>query len=165
MWLIDPVDGEGLDELLAPHGEVAGVLQLVDRHPRDCAALAERHGVPHLRLPFDGIPGTPFTVVPVVDRRGWREVALWWPRERILVVTESLGAARYFLPRGRRVGIHPLIRLRPPHVLGAHDPVRLLLGHGEPLQGPDLGDEVRAALDASRRDIPRMALGALRRSG
>ena len=28
-------------------GEIAGVLQLLDRHNRDCAPLAERFGVPH----------------------------------------------------------------------------------------------------------------------
>ena len=44
---------------------LAGVLQLLDRHDRDCAALAERFGVPHLKVP-DEVPGTPFEAIPVV---------------------------------------------------------------------------------------------------
>ena len=43
VWLIDPVNGDGLEERLARLGEVRGVLQLIDRHPRDCAALARRN--------------------------------------------------------------------------------------------------------------------------
>ena len=59
VWLVDPVDGEGLADILAPLGEVRGVLQLLDRHPRDCAALASRFGVPHHVTPADGVPGAP----------------------------------------------------------------------------------------------------------
>src|SRR5687767_15936561 len=51
VWLIDPVDvPEAVDRALAL-GELAAVLQLLDRHPRACATLAERYRVPHLRLP------------------------------------------------------------------------------------------------------------------
>lgn len=41
VWLVDPLDGPevGAAEAL---GEPAGVLQLLDRHDRDCAAIAAR---------------------------------------------------------------------------------------------------------------------------
>jgi hypothetical protein len=60
VWLVDPVDVAGLDALLAPLGTVRGVLQLLDRHARDCAALARRHGAPHIVTPPAGCRGRPF---------------------------------------------------------------------------------------------------------
>ena len=166
VWLVDPVDGDGLDELLAPLGAVRGVLQLLDRHSRDCAALAERFGVPHLSVPFAAIDGSPFTVVPVVGRRWWREVALWWPQRRTLVVAEALGTAPYYLSGSGPVGIHPMMRLTPPRVLGALDLQHLLLGHGAPRSGAEVAGAIRRALGRSRRDIPSVVKGmvATRRS-
>ena len=62
VWFVDPVDvPEAVDQALEL-GEPAGVIQLLDRHPRDNEALAERFGVPHLRLP-DAVPDSPFEVV------------------------------------------------------------------------------------------------------
>src|SRR6056297_397306 len=45
VWLVDPVDAEGLDDLAAEFGDVAGVVVLLDRHKRDAAAIASRHDV------------------------------------------------------------------------------------------------------------------------
>jgi NAD-dependent oxidoreductase involved in siderophore biosynthesis len=65
VWLVDPVDHpEALDRAVAL-GTPAGVLQLLDRHGRDCAALATRLGVPHLINP-DQVPGSPFAALPVL---------------------------------------------------------------------------------------------------
>src|SRR6188472_990482 len=77
VWLIDPVDEPEAMERAAALGTPAGVLQLLDRHNRDCAAIAERLGVPHLRVP-DAVPGSPFEAIPVVRVPRWRETALWW---------------------------------------------------------------------------------------
>ena len=154
VWLVDPVDGDGVTDLIAPLGPVRGVVQLLDRHPRDCAALAARHGVAHLRVPFGAVAGSPFEVVAVVDRPWWREVALWWRARRALVVAESLGTAPYFLARGARIGVHPLMRLTPPRALRRLDPLHLLPGHGAPESGEHVSDAIRAALGHSRRDIP-----------
>jgi len=64
VWLVDPVDWpEAIDRVLML-GEPAGVLQLVDRHNRDCAAIADRLGIPRLVAP-DEVPGSPFRCVPV----------------------------------------------------------------------------------------------------
>ncbi|MBJ7454602.1 MAG: hypothetical protein JHC74_00945 [Thermoleophilia bacterium] len=158
VWLIDPVDGDGLEELIAPLGTVRGVLQLLDRHPRDGAALAERHGVPLLVVPENGVPGSPFTVLPVAGRRWWHEVALWWPEHRALVVPEALGTAPYYLAPGALVGVHPMMRMTPPAVLDGLDPQHLLPGHGAPVSGEATAGAVHDAISRSRRDIP----GALR---
>ena len=156
VWLVDPVDGEGLDELIAPLGPVRGVLQLLDRHARDGAALAARHRVPLLTVPFAEVEGAPFEAVPVVERPWWRETALWWPEHRVLVVPEALGTAPYYLAPGALVGVHPMLRLLPPRVLGGFAPLHLLPGHGPPVSGPGVAGAVGAALERSRRDIPRV---------
>jgi hypothetical protein len=154
VWLVDPVDGDGLEEMIAPLGTVRGVLQLLDRHPRDGAAIAERHGVPLLQVPLTGMPDSPFTVIAVAGRPWWREAALWWPRHRALVVPEALGTAPYYLAPGATVGVHPLLRLLPPRVLDGRDPLHLLPGHGAPLSGDGVAAAVHDALRRSRREIP-----------
>ncbi len=122
VWLVDPVDGEGLDEAIAGLGEVRGVLQLLDRHPRDCAALAARFGAPLLRTPFARVAGAPFEAVAVMRRRGWDETALWWPEHAVLAVAESLGTAPYYRAPGEPLGVHPLLRLTPPRTAGGLRP-------------------------------------------
>src|SRR5437764_1501359 len=74
--LIDPPDRNGLAERVRGAGEPAGVIQLLDRHHRDCAELAARLGVPHHVVPRAGVG--PFAFVPIRDGRFWHEVALWW---------------------------------------------------------------------------------------
>jgi hypothetical protein len=163
-WLVDPVDGEGLDDLIAPLGPVRGVIQLLDRHARDGAALAKRFEVPHLVVPVRGIPGSPFTVLPVGEHRWWREIALWWPAHRALVVPEALGTAPYYTAPGAIVGIHPMLRPFPPKILDVA-PRHLLPGHGAPLSGDGVAGAVHDALARSRRDIPGVLAGMLARRG
>ena len=162
VWLIDPVDAEGLADHIAGLGPVRGVIQLLDRHPRDGAALAARHGVPLHELPRAAVPGAPFTPIVVADRRWWHEVALWWPERKALVVAEAVGTAPYYLAPGRRIGLHPLMRLTPPRVLSPLDPEHLLPCHGAPVSGSRVADDLHAAIAHSRRDIPGV-LGAMAR--
>ena len=159
VWLIDPVDGDGLEERIAPLGEVRAVLQLLDRHGRDGGALARRHDVPLLATPFDRVAGAPFEPIAVLRRRRWSETALWWPERRALVVAEALGTAPYFPAPGARVGVHPALRLTPPRPLAGFDPEHLLVGHGPPLLGGDVPGAVRSAIERSRREIPRWLAG------
>ena len=159
VWLVDPVDGPGLDDVLAALGRVVGVVQLLDRHGRDGAALAQRHEIPLLRNPLTGVPGSPFVPIPLTQRRRWREVALWWPRHRALAVPEAVGTAPYFPRPGERVGVHPALRLAPPRVLLHADPAVLLPGHGEPLEGAGVAAELHRAIRRARRDIPRWLVG------
>ena len=56
VWVIDPVDAEGVDALLAEFGEVRGVVVTLDRHKRDAADVANRHDVPvYLPAVFEGV--------------------------------------------------------------------------------------------------------------
>ena len=96
-------------------GRPAGVIQLLDRHGRDCAPVSARLGVPIWITPPTAIPGSPFEVVELKRSRLWRESALWWPGQRVLIVAEAVGTARYFRVPGEALGVHPLLR---PALLG-----------------------------------------------
>jgi hypothetical protein len=153
VWLIDPYEDTEALAAVAELGTPAGVLQLLDRHNRDCAPIAQRLGVPLSRLPVDG-SGLPFEVIPLISTRWWREVALWWADERVMVVAEAVGTAPAFA-LGRRAGVHPMLRPVPPRKLSRFQPERLLVGHGDAIEaGADAA--LREALAASRRDIPRL---------
>jgi hypothetical protein len=153
VWLIDPFDDEDALEAAVTLGTPAGVLQLLDRHNRDCEAIATRLAVPLMRLPREA-PDTPFEVVPIISRPGWREVALWWADARALIVAEAIGTAPAFA-LGRRAGVHPLLRLLPPRSqLSGRRPEMLLVGHGEAIES-DAAAALDEALNRSRSDIPR----------
>jgi hypothetical protein len=51
VWLVDPVGWAEAIERAVGLGEPAGVLQLLDRHNRDSAAIAKQLGVPHSSSP------------------------------------------------------------------------------------------------------------------
>jgi hypothetical protein len=155
VWLVDASDFEGLDGRVAALGRPRAVLQLLDRHDRDGAAIADRLGVPLLVMPEE-LPGTPFEVVPVPAMRGWREVALWWPERRTLVVADAVGTAAYYVAPGRRLGVNPVMRLfRPPKALLRFEPEHVLVGHGEGLH-ENATEELRLAVRHARRDLPRV---------
>lgn len=152
VWFVDALDWpEAIDRALGL-GEPAGVVQLLDRHDRDCAALAARFDVPHVVAPRT-VPGSPFTFVDVVNRRFWRESALWWPEARTLVVAEALGTNRFYTGGTAPVGVHVVLRLTPPQALGSFEPVRVLVGHGEGVLR-DATPALREALRSSRRRLP-----------
>jgi hypothetical protein len=116
VWLTDPVDGPGLDERVRELGEPAGVVQLLDRHSRDCAAIAARLGVRlHVVEAPDGIEARQ-----IVYTRFWKEIALWLPEERVLVCADALGSLGYFRARNEPFGVHPLLRLFPPKQAYCH---------------------------------------------
>ncbi len=163
VWLVDPVDVDGLDERVRTLGEPAAVLQLLDRHNRDCAAIASRLGVPHHVVP-ETLPQTPFELVRVVRLPRWHEVALWWPERRVLVCADALGTVGYFTAGGGRAGVHPFLRLsRPPRELASFEPEHLLVGHGEGLHGGEATAELRHALATSRTGLPRWFVDLVRR--
>jgi hypothetical protein len=169
VWLIDPVRDPVAVERATALGEPQAVVQLLDRHNRDCAALAAELEVPHIVTPA-ALNGTPFEVVPVRRWRRWNEVALWWPDERTLVVAEAIGTNPYFAGRAA-AGVHLLMRLSPPRdALGRFEPEHLLVGHGAGLHGPPADEALREALATSRSGllpqlarIPALAVGARRR--
>ncbi len=150
LWLVDPIDGEGLDAALAARGVLAGCVLTIDRHARDAQSIAARHGVavhadealgsmrrrgPLVR--FTGrLGGSGLESIPLPGRgfsRWWRECALRWHDRRVLVVGESIGRAPYFLIGDEVLGLHPLRRTTPPRELAGLGPEILLVGHGDPV--------------------------------
>jgi hypothetical protein len=152
VYLVDPVDAPEALERAAALGEPAAVLQLLDRHGRDCAPLAARLGVPHLKVPR---AAPPFEVVPILSWPTWHEVALWWPAHRALVVPEAIGTTPLFTAGEGDAGVHILLRLFPPGVLRDFEPEHLLVGHGTGVHGPAAAKALQHALDRSRRGLPR----------
>lgn len=156
VWMVDPTDEPSLDEQVRLLGEPAGVIQLIDRHNRACAGVAARFGVPHYRVPFAGVPEAPFEVVPIVRRRWWREIALWWPERRVLVTGDALGTVpHYFALGGEQVGVHPLLRPTPPVVLARYEPEHVLVGHGAGVHAR-AAEAVRDALAHARSRMVRL---------
>lgn len=153
VWLVDPIDWPEAIERALELGEPTGVLQLLDRHGRDCAAIADRLGIPRLVAP-DAVEGSPFACVPLTRNRFWRETALWWPETRTLVVPEALGTNAFYTGSKAPVGVHLLLRLAPPKPLARFDPEHLLVGHGEGLHGAATAEAVRDAIASSRRRLP-----------
>jgi hypothetical protein len=159
VWLIDPLLGDGVEARIQAAGEPAGVIQLLDRHNRNCAELAAKLEIPHHVVP-EGVG--PFEFRRIRRNRRWKEVALWWPRGRVLAFGDALGTADYFRGRGERLGVHPLLRLRPPRrPLAGISPAVILCGHGEGiLDGADR--TLVEALSSSRRRIPSQIASAVR---
>jgi hypothetical protein len=155
LWLVDPVDDGPAVAHAAALGTPVAVLQLLDRHNRDCAAIAVRLGIPHLKLP-DAVPDSPFVLQRVVRTRLWNEVALRWPERGALVVAEALGTAPAFAVGPGPVGVHPMLRLLPPRGLRGAGVRHLLVGHGPPVHGAHAGAAVDEALARARRDVPHL---------
>jgi hypothetical protein len=156
VWLFDVVDVDGLDERVHALGEPAAVVQLLDRHERDCARVAERLGVPLQVTPRDESFTLPLVWIP-----GWHEVGAWLD-ERTLVVADALGTAGYFLAPGERLGVHPLLRVWPPRRLRGLQPEHVLCGHGTGLHGPEAATALDEALRTARRRIPRWLPASIR---
>jgi hypothetical protein len=149
VWLVDPLAWPEAIERAGTLGEIVGVIQLLDRHNRDAAALARRLSVQHLVAPRS-LPGTPFELVEIRRWKRWQEVALWWPEPRVLVAADALGTNPFFTVGDDRIGVHPFLRPTPPRQLARLDPAHVLVGHGEGLHGPGTAEEVRRALSRSR---------------
>ena len=161
VWIIDPIAGDGVDERIGALGEPAGVIQLLNRHTRDSEAFAARLGVP-LHVVPPSLPGTPFEFRPVVRGRWWREVALWWPERRVLACADVLGTIPFFRVGDEPVGVHPILRLRPPRSLRGLGVEHLLVGHGDGLHGDGTAAAVDDALRHARARIPRWLVGVPR---
>jgi hypothetical protein len=163
VWIFDPLAWEPALERISELGRPAGVVQLLDRHERDSAEVAARLGVPHYAVPIHDLPGSGLETIVVVDSRFWRELAAWIPSRRTLVCADALGTAGYFRAGDEPLGVHPLLRLRPPRALARFEPEHVLCGHGAGVHGPNTPAALREALETSRRRLPRTLVGAFRR--
>lgn len=172
VWLFDPVDAPGIDDLFEEFGDVAGVVVGLDRHKRDAAAIAARHGV-SVYVP-DWMAGVVGEIDAPVERFGrrlgdsgfesfvvvdssvpsWQEAGFVRRSDGTMIVPESVGTASFFRAPGETLGVHPMLRPFPPRgSLSGYAPERLLVGHGEGLPtGADR--ELDRALDGARQNIP-----------
>lgn len=171
VWLVDPVDAEGIDDRIEEYGEVAGVVILLDRHKRDAAAFATRHDVSVWVPAFmDGVveeldapterfrhelADTGYVAHTLVDNRMWQEAILYEEDDGVLVVPEAVGTTSYFRAAGESLGVHPMLRLTPPRELDRFTPERVLVGHGPGIH-EDVADTVGDAIDGSRRRAPQL---------
>ena len=156
VWFVDPIEVDDIVDRGAALGEPAGVLQLLDRHNRDCAAVAERLKIEHLKVP-DAVGGSPFEAIKALRFPGWKETALWWPERRVLVVAEILGTHPITNAGTGKVGVHPMLRLRPPNSVRGRGASHLLPGHGAPIH-EDAEAEIERAYSRTRRDIPKATI-------
>lgn len=178
VWVFDPVDAPGVDDLLADLGTVAGVVVGLDRHERDAAALANRHEVPVYVA--DWMTGVAEGLDAPVERFGsqladtgfetfrirdstvppWQEVGFF--DGETLIVPESLGSSSYFRGDRERLGVHPMLRLTPPTAaLSGRDPEHVLVGHGVGVH-ERAAIAVEDALSGSRRKAPGLYAKTLR---
>lgn len=177
VWVIDPVDAAGVDELIGDLGDVAGVVCSLDRHTRDAAAVAARHDVsvfvPEWMSGVEGKVDAPietfghrladsgFRAIPVRNSSvpPWQEVALF--DGETLYVGDAVGTAPYFLTPGERLGVHPMLRLIPPRdAFRGLDPDRIVVGHGTGIH-ENATRVLREALANARRGVPTVYLRAL----
>lgn len=166
LWLLDPVDCAGLDELIdSVDAEPAGVVVCLARHERDAASVARRQDVPVFvpewmtRVTVRGVERRTFGDRLADDVRAirvrdstvppWQEVALLFEESGTLYVPEAVGASDYMVTGRERLGVHPMLRLFPPEVLRGLDPDRIVVGHGEGVH-ENAGRELTRALDGSR---------------
>ncbi|GAA0533200.1 hypothetical protein ABNG02_09680 [Halorubrum ejinorense] len=145
VWVIDPVDADGLDDALGELGDVAGVAVLQDRHTRDAAAVADRHDVAvsvpgwmeltREKLDADAeatgetLAGTDYAVRELTRSDEWEEAVLWNGSTATLVVPETLGTLPAFGAEGDTLGLHPAVE-EAPELLAAWEPEHVLVGHG-----------------------------------
>ncbi|WP_159900951.1 hypothetical protein [Salinirussus salinus] len=177
VYVVDPVDAEGIDDLLTEFGEVAGVVVLLDRHKRDAAAVARRHDVPvyvpdvmagitddldaETTVVRHDLGGSGFAVHGIIDNPLWSEAALYNEDDGTLVVPEALGTCSYFLAGDERLGVHPALRMTPPKRLRRFGAERLLVGHGEGVL-EDAASAIEDAVSGARSRAPRLYAQTLR---
>lgn len=174
VWIIDPLDAPGVDELLVELGEIAGVAVLSSYHTRDASIIAERYGVSvhvprwmnrveeRIDAPIEHFGWTlgdsGFAVQRLVPIPGWPDAIAYRESDRTLYVPDTLGTAPSYTVGTERIGVYLLCRLFPPRSLLADiRPERILVGHGEGLF-ENSPTALTDALDGARRRFPRALL-------
>jgi hypothetical protein len=148
VWVIDPIDAPGVDDLLAEvgTGEVAGVAVLSNYHARDAGVIADRHDVPvylpewmerveeRIDAPVERYAGTlgesGFQVRECKPFPGMHEAIAYRESDRTLYVADVLGTAPLYVVDNERIGVYLLCRVFPPRGMDDFVPERVLVGHG-----------------------------------
>ncbi|NHN47002.1 hypothetical protein G9464_05250 [Halostella sp. JP-L12] len=172
VWLFDPIDAPGVDDLIADLGDVAGVAVLSSYHARDAGAFARRHDVSvrvpgwvnrvddRIDAPITRIEGSVagFELRELRPLRAWREAVAYREADGTLYVPDFLTTLPTFTVDGERIAMNVLNRLAPPRgTFEGLSPDRILFGHGG-----GVFEDATAALSASlanaRRRFPRALL-------
>lgn len=176
VWVFDPLDGPGVDDLITDLGSVAGVALLSNHHSRDADRFAERHGVSihlpswmqraagQLDAPLEtytaGVGdwlelGDSGIEVRTVDpATAWKETIAYRPADSTLRVPDMLSSAPAMTVDGERIACYFFHRFAPPREVFADlEPERLLFGHGEGVS-EGAGTALESALRNARRNLP-----------
>ncbi|WP_226023100.1 hypothetical protein [Halomicrobium salinisoli] len=174
LWLFDPIDAPGVDDLIADVGEVAGVAVLSGYHARDADAFADRYGVPvHVPRWLERIPPRLDARVELVEDRLagfelrelrpmglWREAVAYRDGDGTLYVPDFLTAVPSFTVGRERVAMPTFARLSAPREPFADaSPDRILFGHGSGVF-EDATGALRSGFDGARRRFPRALVEA-----
>lgn len=165
VWVIDPIDASGVDDLLTElgTGEVAGVAVLSNYHARDAGVIADRHDVPvylpkwmdrveeRIDAPVERYTGTlgesGFRVRECKPFPGMHEAIAYRESDRTLYVADVLGTAPLYAVGDERIGVWLLCRVFPPRAMDDFVPKRILVGHGTGI----FEDAAAALTDATTR--------------
>jgi hypothetical protein len=172
VWLLDPLDADGVDALLGEFGPVVGVAVLFNWHARDAGAFARRHGVAvHVPEWMDRVEERidapieryrdgfgDFEVRRYAPIPGWNEALAYRVADGTLAVADAFGSAPGYVVGDERIGMPVSQRPWPPREqLRDCDPERILLGHGAGVF-TDAAAALDDALDGARRRLPRALL-------
>lgn len=175
VWLIDPLDAPGVDDLFTELGDVVGVAILSNYHARDADVFAERHDVPvylprwmgrveeRIEAPVErytsALGDSGFHIRKCSPLPGWHEALAYRNSDRTLYVADVLGTAAGATVREERIGVYLLARLFPPLAVGEYTPERILVGHGTGVF-KNAASELADALTGAHRRFPAALLAS-----
>lgn len=171
VWLIDPVDAPGVDELVAEFGSVAGVAVLSSHHARDAGTIANRHGVKvhiprwmdrveaHVEASVeregDLLSNSGFDITRVNPLSIYRGAIAYRERDGTLIIPDLLSSGSGYPVEDERMGVLLALRLTPPKdVFRGMEPQRILFGHGEGIF-ENTSEALTTALSGSRKQYPK----------
>jgi hypothetical protein len=171
VWLIDPVDGPGVDELVAELGDVVGIAVLSNHHARDAGRIATRHGATvHIPQWMGRVPDrvdapvrrdeailgeSGFDTIRVEPLSLYQGAILYRESDGTLIVPDLLSSGSGYPVGDERIGLMLGLRPFPPKQLfEGCDPDRILFGHGRGVF-EDAGMALEEALTGARRRFPR----------
>jgi hypothetical protein len=170
VWVIDPIDAPGVDDLLADlgTGEVAGVAVLSSYHARDAGVIADRYDVP-VYLPqwmdrveeridapverYSETLGESGFQVRKCKFPGYYEAIAYRESDRTLYIPDVLGTAPLYTVGDERIGVYLIARLFPPREMDGFVPERILVGHGTGIF-EDAAAALTDAITGARRRFP-----------
>ncbi|WP_136687940.1 hypothetical protein [Halorhabdus amylolytica] len=169
VWLFDPLEAPGVEDLLADLGDVVGVAVCSNWHTRDADIFADRFDVPifvpewmdrvpeKVDAPVDSydreLAESGFIVDPVDPLPGWREGVAYRESDGTLY-TPDLLSTRWTVGSERVTLTLPCRFFPPRDLLGDLEPNRILVGHGEGIQENATG-ALANTLDGARKRLPR----------